>query len=541
MSETLSQTQVKFHFGKPEQPATEKAKKAHPKKANKTKNKNKKNKDKPAKKRVIAKYASEAMKITKSFGQPSFYILPTQNLPPGLLGQLFTIPFGPKLQQRWLTSYIQRYADEKKQQAADKKKFKFQPPSTPPTYFSSMPPIQLVREHLEKARKVRAALSKLVHVWRVKHLKAVNTEDIVTMEVPLKPVHIVDWAQKTTTVFEANTLMRDITTCLLHHDGFFEEPKEPRNPLTNLPLTQSQILSVWMQITKSGIPTSSVFGQFRQARYSLQNFHLIYGTALRLHAFRDTMKNLLAYDSKECLFNFIDLASQVYRKKYSLTKLMRDLRSENPQLVCYFSKWRQRCMEHYEATLLYNNQPDTMKSIQKQVILKTRHLLENKEYFEVHIPVIQVSAENDDDADESEQESESETESEGEETTSPSIPPLIPVQQTILRATDTAEQLLLPFLSTLSTTDLSQLLFPLTLPTTALGGVATPPPPPIPALPLPESIPPLALAQAEQPQTPVRVLRVASAQQESQGEAMNLFLNMLLDMGETDVSDFLPS
>ena len=533
-------TTAPFRFGMTlasDQPS-QKAKKA--KKATKLqKQKQKRNKTKKAQKpRSIPKHASEAMKITKSFGQPPFYILPTNKLPPGLIGELYQIPKGPKAQKFWLTNYIQRFTTEKKKEAAQKQKFAFKvPPSATPTYFSTMPPIQLVREHLDKAKKVRAALSRLVHVWRVKHLKAVNTEDIVTMEVPLKPVYIIDWAQKTTTVFEANTLMRDITTCLLHHDGFFDEPKAPRNPLTNLPLTQSQLLSVWMQIVKAGIPTSAVFGQFRQARYCLQKFHLIYATSLRLHAFRDTMKNLLAYDSKECLFNFIDLASQVYRKKYSLTKLMRDLRSEDPQLVHYFSKWRQRCMEHHEAALLYANQPDTMKSIQKQVLLKTRFLLENKEYFEVHFPrrneVVLPPTEDqpENDADESEQESESEEdeseseeeqESESEEDDESDMPPLIPVHQTILRATDSTDQLLLPLLSTFTTSELSNLLFPLTLPTTPVSlvriptGVSTPPPPPIPALPIP---PPDDTAQ--------------------DAVAMNALLNLLLDMGETNIGDFL--
>ena len=538
MSEPMPLT---FQFGKTASAnATTKAKK--PRKAMKHKEKEKqkeketKRRSVPVEKRVIPKHASEAAKITKSFGDPLFYILPKTKLPPGLLGELYQIPNGPKAQKRWLTDYIQRYANEKKKESAAGKQafsFKLSHP-LPPSYFWTLPPISLVREHFEKARHVRQALSRLVHIWRVHHLKAVNTEDIVTMDVPLKPVHVVDWAQKTTTIFEANTLMRDITTCLLHHDGFFEEPKAPRNPLTNLPLTQSQILSVWMQITKSGIPTSAVFAQFRQARYCLQNFHIIYGVPLRLHAFRDTMKNLLAYDSKECLFNFIDLASTINRKSYSLTKLMRDLRSEDPQHVCYFSKWRQRCMEHHEASFLYTNQPDVMKKIQHQSLLKTRILLENKEYFQSYVPSQdqqQEQQQQDQDQDE-ESDSETETETETEEDTSPlSSHPLVEV-------TASSDEILLPLLSSMTTSQISNLLFPLQVPSSTLLRV------PVLPLSMPEP-PPSADA--------VRALYVAAAQNASQTpqaqeqqqqqdtDAMTVFLNLLLDMGETNLSDFLPN
>jgi hypothetical protein len=257
------------------------------------------------------------------------------------------------------------------------------------------------------------------------------------------------------------------------------------------------------------------------------------------------MKNLLAYDSKECLFNFIDLASQVYRKKYSLTSLMRDLRSEDSRLVCYFSKWRQRCMEHYEASLLYSNQPDTLKSIQKQTLLKTRYLLENKEYFEPHVPqTLTVNSAEEDEDSESDTESESDADDADTESESP-----VPIQQSILRVTNNAEQLLLPLLSTMSTAELSNLLFPLTLPTSALPllgipGLVSIPPPAVPILTAPVPLvmgasAPVVVAPpaptATQPQSQ------RQTQEDQDAMAMNMFLNLLLDMGDANIGDFLPN
>lgn len=377
------------------------------------KQKQKKSNDSTAKRTV-----REVFQITQSFGTHPYYILPRKDQPFGLSSVLYQAPRSPAQQHRWLLAYIRKVADEKKNPSKGKSTFEFKMKEAKPAfYFSTLPPISLVKSELERNRKVHAALRRFVHIWRVKHLKATNTEDIVTCELPIHPVVIVDWSQKTSTVFEANTLMRDITACLLHHDGFFEEPKALRNPLTNLPLTQSQLISVWTQLMKSGVPASAAFAQFRQARYSLANFHLAYSTSLRLHAFRDTMKNMLAYDTKECIFNFIDLCSETFEKSYSLTKLTRDIRSEDPRYVLYFQKWRKYCMEHYEADLLYGGQEDSRNAIQTMAIRKTRFLLENEEYFAKQVVRVlfppsaptQPQAEADD-ADDEESESDSEDE-----------------------------------------------------------------------------------------------------------------------------------
>jgi hypothetical protein len=83
-------------------------------------------------------------------------------------------------------------------------------------------------------------------------------------------------------------------------------------------------------------------------------------------------------------------------------------------------------------------------------------------------------------------------------------------------------------LSTFTTSELSNLLFPLTLPNTPVSllriptGVSTPPPPPLPALPIPP---------------PEQQVSPDDTQQDA--VAMNALLNLLLDMGETNIGDFL--
>ena len=135
----------------------------------------------------------------------------------------------------------------------------------------------------------RFAFKKLLNHMRFKRLQRANEDDIVTGEVPKHSVQIVSWTEKRVYTFEAYTLMKDITERLLHHDGFFEDPQSPRNPFTNIPLTQSQIISAWNSISRAGIPVSSAFTLFRNSRFIMKKFMEENTTFLKLLSLRNVV------------------------------------------------------------------------------------------------------------------------------------------------------------------------------------------------------------------------------------------------------------
>jgi len=213
----------------------------------------------------------------------------------------------------------------------------------------------------------------LLHHARSKRLRSANTEDIFTMEVPKRPVYIVDWNSRQKYVFEAQTLMKDITTRLLTNDGLFENPQAPRNPFTNLPFTQSQEISVWNSIFSSGIYTSAPFALYRKARFCLRRYIFENSIFLKLNALSKTMKDPASYDYFDRMLDFIryayeeeslDFRSEIY--SYTMTHY-----PSHPIL----KKWATLCYKYYEANIIYANTPTTLLMRKERILDATLDLI----------------------------------------------------------------------------------------------------------------------------------------------------------------------
>jgi len=229
------------------------------------------------------------------------------------------------------------------------------------------------RTAMEKISKARGIFRRFLHKWRTTRLKFMNTEDIFTSDPPKHPIFIADWTTQQVWQFEASTLMRDITTRLQHHDGFFEDPQVPRNPYTNIPLTQSQAISVWNQLSKSPATASSWFTNYRQCRWQMKKFVEEYKVPIQLHAFRTTMRNMKHIDTHDRILDFIQYAylqgdtDCYYRSyKYSLTHY------PDHRLLL---KWRDLCLRYYESGIVHYANPDLLYKIQESILSETRRLL----------------------------------------------------------------------------------------------------------------------------------------------------------------------
>jgi hypothetical protein len=228
-----------------------------------------------------------------------------------------------------------------------------------------------VEDSLQKVRRARFILRQVIHHWRFKRLIPSNTEDIVTLSIPKHPVWIVDWPLKKKYVFEGSTLMRDITARLLEYDGFFEDPQPPRNPLTNLPLTQAQTISIWNQL--STMRPSAAFTEFRRVRFSIDRYLLEYNIPLQLYAFKQTMKDPKHLDTQERLLDFIEYAYDqesidcfIQSYKYAMEHY-----SDHEILAA----WTKACVEFYEAGILYSRSPQRLHDLQEVALNKTTDLL----------------------------------------------------------------------------------------------------------------------------------------------------------------------
>lgn len=252
-----------------------------------------------------------------------------------------------------------------------KSKWTFSSPSSDLFWSPSL--YHRLQSSLQTLRRLRGVFRRFLHRWRVSRLRLINTEDIVTLSPPKNPIWIVDWRQKQVALFEASTLMRDITTRLLEHDGFFEDAQPPRNPLTNLPLTQSQTISVWNQLARSPVTASSVFSEFRRVRWDLSRFVTEYAIPLELHAFRQTMRDTSHIDYRDRMVDFIQYCYDQESEDCFVASYSHALHRhpDHPLL----QQWATLCTDFYEASILYQKFPDKLLKLQESVLDKTIPLL----------------------------------------------------------------------------------------------------------------------------------------------------------------------
>jgi hypothetical protein len=223
-----------------------------------------------------------------------------------------------------------------------------------------------MRKSIFRIMRLRFTFRRLLHKWRFSKLNTANTDDIVTAEPPKKPVMIVAWIQKQIYTFEAQTLMKDITARLLHHDGLFEDPQAPRNPFTNIPLTQTQIISVWNSISNSAIPVSTVFTLFRSARYNIKVFIEENQTFLKLNSLRKTFQEASSYDYRERMIDFI-------KYSYDIETLDCDYIAFSYAIEKYpnyrtILKWKELCLRYYEADIIYVSNPLKMNEVKNKAL-----------------------------------------------------------------------------------------------------------------------------------------------------------------------------
>lgn len=233
--------------------------------------------------------------------------------------------------------------------------------------------VEALRKAVAFIRCMRLRLRKFLHLLRYRRLRQLNTEDAITLERPQNKIEIVDWSIRSKYIYEAYSLMKDINSRLMNHDGVFDMPQEPRNCFTNISLTQSQTISVWNQLSICGIPASSVFTAFRQCKYSMHKFKIEYAIPLQLNAFRKTMMDTNHYDYKERLMDFIANAyAQEDMVCYTnVYKYVMDIHPTHSIL----KEWARLCTQYYEICILYGKNTNTLQTLHDSILDSTVPLL----------------------------------------------------------------------------------------------------------------------------------------------------------------------
>jgi len=249
-------------------------------------------------------------------------------------------------------------------------------PNTSVSFCWSKEKSLALRNAVKRIMRARFLFRKLLHHARTKKLSKVNTTDLYTGEVPKKPINITDWKGQHIYTFEAQTLMKDITLRLTHHDGFFEFTQPPRNLFTNEPLTQSQIIGVWNSLNEAGIPVSTAFVLFRRSRYNLDKYVRENIVFLKITALRNIMNTPSCYDYNERMLDFIKYSYHVESIDCDLS-IYKFVMYNKPDHSIIL-KWKKLCYRYYESEILYQGNTIKIDQIKDGVLDDTYELLENE-------------------------------------------------------------------------------------------------------------------------------------------------------------------
>jgi len=208
--------------------------------------------------------------------------------------------------------------------------------------------------------KTKKVLGPLVYKWRIAQClkNSKNMEDPVTLEVPRKLVRIIDYKQRNSFVYEANTIRRAIEHKILFSDYMFSEPQEPLNLLTNLPLTYGQLMSVILQCKAHG-EYSWILEELRARKGCLNDFKIYNRVRLNVEAIKTFFKKPMRV-IRETVVDFLraeaDFVDLTHVKVFNFIRAY-DTTPDNTMV----RKWINHTKEYYIAKEL--NYPGLMDKI----------------------------------------------------------------------------------------------------------------------------------------------------------------------------------
>lgn len=138
--------------------------------------------------------------------------------------------------------------------------------------------------------RLRNAFRRLVRRFIIRICDKIPFGDVdpITLSPVQQPVTLYDMKNRCRHQFEARTLMTHIHNQILHTSFGFPAPQEPRNPLTNIPLTVGQLTSTYRQLISYGYCMWTFTG-LRTYCFNMERFNKMFETPLRHAAVRTTV------------------------------------------------------------------------------------------------------------------------------------------------------------------------------------------------------------------------------------------------------------
>lgn len=219
-------------------------------------------------------------------------------------------------------------------------------------------------------QRMLMAFRALKRRWLLKRLQAANEEDLVTCEAPKKPITLVCWNERKKYTFEANTILRDMCERILQHSYFFMKFLNPRNPYTNVDLTQAQFFSVMKQLRAAG-DTNWVLEGLYACHYNMLEFEKKFGFPVRQEIIARQFNRPTAPETIDILLDFIE--DQHVANEMPYNSSVYTWAATNAANNFRMKSWFKRCRQ-YHVALSTLTDPLMLKKELEQIDDHTKYL-----------------------------------------------------------------------------------------------------------------------------------------------------------------------
>jgi hypothetical protein len=156
-------------------------------------------------------------------------------------------------------------------------------------------------------QRLKTIFSRFLQLWLYKRYKTrfINSVDVVTLDIPKKPIYIYDAKAKGVYQYEASTLKRSIDADLSFTEWLFPAPKVPRNAWTNCSFTIMQLLSIMKQMYAYEM-TSTFLEAFKKVKWDLKVYIETYRVPIKLEGLQSMMRNTTSEEYTTLLTEFIE-------------------------------------------------------------------------------------------------------------------------------------------------------------------------------------------------------------------------------------------
>lgn len=146
---------------------------------------------------------------------------------------------------------------------------------------------------------------KLLRSWLARRIRPSNEEDLVTGEVPQDPIVLVEWNARRSYSFEVNTIRRYMLERVLQSSYLFPTYALPRNPYTNVDMSQMQYLSILKQL-RARQTTHWALEALAACNYDITRLKKEFGPTIHQYIVKSQLTRLNNPEVIELVHEFID-------------------------------------------------------------------------------------------------------------------------------------------------------------------------------------------------------------------------------------------